>query len=364
MHHLYLSAYNKLSQLKALPVCKVAAGFDGFIDIISRPILSVSNDTKEYFPTISSFGKYITGKSSMSCSIEIDTIDKRIGGNMPNFISSLSSLGISCDCIGAFGYPDINNIFNSLGNNVFIKSVAEIGKCNALEFNDGKLFLADNNDLNKLDYKLLIERAGFDYIKEWITCSDMLALFNWSELPGISSVWRGLLDDILPHVLFENKKYMLIDISDCSKRPPAEIRQMGEMLNEFGKYYDVMLSLNLNELLCVNNAIGGTSKKAEEAGCNVYKSIKPCTLSVHLTDGVLLYENNDCMYVPTKKITSPKISTGGGDNFNAGLAFALICGLNYPESAAVANAESSFYVAHGRCASYDELLIYIKNMDI
>nr|WP_243140929.1 MULTISPECIES: PfkB family carbohydrate kinase [Lactonifactor] len=43
----------------------------------------------------------------------------------------------------------------------------------------------------------------------------------------------------------------------------------------------------------------------------------------------------------------PKLSTGGGDNFNAGLCFGLLQGLPLAESLRLGNATSGYYVRTG-----------------
>jgi len=366
MHPLYLSAYQKLSKANTPFSHKVAVGFDGFIDTISKPILSVSGGEKKYFPSITSFGEHILSKASLSCCIEMDTITKKIGGNMPIYASALSSFGVNCDCIGALGYPKTHELFLNLGKNIKITSIAEAGECNALEFDDGKVMLADNKEVNHLDFRLLRERVGKDKLIQWIEENDAFALFSWSELPGMTSVWRGFLDEILPGVHFQKEKYMIIDISDCSKRPPNEIREMGEMMKEFGQYFKVVFSLNLNENLLVSSAFGGNfagdPKNPEASGQFVYEALNPHALVIHLLDGVLLYEADGHTFLPTKRIVSPKISTGGGDNFNAGLSLALLMDMEYKEAIAVANATGSFYVANGKSATFQELLSYVSDM--
>jgi len=51
--------------------------------------------------------------------------------------------------------------------------------------------------------------------------------------------------------------------------------------------------------------------------------------------------------VPGRLEERPKLSTGGGDNFNAGLTWGLLQGFSLPEAAAFANAASGFFVAGG-----------------
>lgn len=361
MHDLYSMALKSLSEVNKKPQSKVAMGFDGFVDIISRPILSTEGG-KQYFPTISSFGDFISGKAALSCCIEMDTLIRKFGGNMPNYASSLSALGVRCDCIGAFGYPELNDIFLNLGKNASLTSVAEAGTCNALEFDDGKVMLADNSAINSLDYSLLLERVGKDKLVKWIEENDAFGLFCWSELPGMTSVWQGFLDEIFPMVKFQEKKLMVIDISDCSRRSASEIREMGGLMKSFGKYFKVVFSLNLNECMLVSSAFGKNTKEPKEAGQAVYEALAPHALVIHLLDGVMLFENAETLFLPTKRVASPKVSTGGGDNFNAGLSLALLKDMPLNQSVAVANAVSSYYVANGKSASYEELLPYIEQI--
>jgi len=366
VHELYTLALKSLTAIGAGAVDnphKVAVGFDGFIDIISKPILSTDGE-KQYFKTISSFGEFISSKAALSCCIEMDTLVKKFGGNMPNYASSLSALGVHCDCIGAFGYPEVNDIFLTMGENIAITSIAEAGTCNALEFDDGKVMLADNSEINLLDFTLLLERVGKERLVKWIESNDAFGLFCWSELPGMTSVWRDFLAEIFPRVKFQDRKLMVIDISDCSRRSAAEIREMCDLMKAFGKYFTVVFSLNLNECMLVSSALGKEESitDAEEAGRIIYQAIGPQALVLHLLDGVMLFEGDDILFLPTKRVASPKISTGGGDNFNAGLTLALLNGMAYGESVAVANAVSSFYVANGRSASFDELLSYIAEI--
>ena len=57
---------------------KVFAGFDGYVDLLVKPVRSGINDQKKYFETISEFGSYLKTKASKSCSIELQKIQKRL----------------------------------------------------------------------------------------------------------------------------------------------------------------------------------------------------------------------------------------------------------------------------------------------
>ena len=55
----------------------------------------------------------------------------------------------------------------------------------------------------------------------------------------------------------------------------------------------------------------------------------------------------------------PKISTGGGDNFNAGLCFGLLQGFSLRESLRLGNAVSGYYVRTGESPQLGELLDFM-----
>ena len=73
----------------------------------------------------------------------------------------------------------------------------------------------------------------------------MLAFFNWSELPGSTSIWQGYLRDVFPKL--SRRKQLFLDLSDCSQRPDSEIREAAGLIRQFSRYVDTVLSLNQNE---------------------------------------------------------------------------------------------------------------------
>ena len=356
MSEYYNSAYNFASGGGFNADFKVAAGFDGFLDSIAKPIRFSAQGAEEYFPTISSFGEYIASKASLSCSIELKRQTVKVGGNMPIYVSALSAFGCRSNCIGAFGYPNIHDMFLSLGDNIAVTSVSDAGVCSALEFNDGKVMLADNGGTNLIDYALLLEIVGKNGLVDWLDNADALALLNWSELPGMTSVWNGLLKEVLPSTNFGSKKLLLIDVSDCSKRSADDIRAMAEMTKQFSSYFTVVFSLNQNECTAICSALGldGASTLSGALASHI--------LVLHVLDGAFIYSAGIDEFVPTEKVEKPMTLTGGGDNFNAGLTLALLAGMSPCEATAVGNAASNFYVLNGRSASMHELLSNIKRI--
>jgi hypothetical protein len=238
---------SKLKNIQGMkPEISAVAGFDGFIDIITRPIASGCSATvKSYYNNISEFASFISQRAGSSSSIELVELNRKIGGNAPIFANALGRLGVSTTCIGAFGYPEPELIFEAISENCKIMSVARPGTCTALEFNDGKLMLASNGEINSMNWEMIIQRAGLSRIREIFEKSQLIGLFNWSETPMADDIWNGILTDILPFV--GNGKRIIFDFSDCARRDKNEILNMLNIVSRFGRKVSTTVSMNENE---------------------------------------------------------------------------------------------------------------------
>jgi sugar/nucleoside kinase (ribokinase family) len=64
--------------------------------------------------------------------------------------------------------------------------------------------------------------------------------------------------------------------------------------------------------------------------------------------------------ISTFHTPSPKLSTGGGDNFNAGYCFARLCSFDVRSSLVVAAAVAGFYVSNGSSPTRAEVVDFLK----
>ena len=180
---------------------QVVVGFDGFIDSLVYPVKTMQDEEHmEFFESIEGFGDFFRGKANKSCSIELYPVMKKMGGNAPIFGKAIASLGIVTKCIGAFGYPEIDEIFQGQEENLEMISIANPGICTALEFLDGKVMLAENQGIRELNYEILKKRVSMERIFEILEQSDVISLMNWSEVLGSESIWEGILTDMLPKI--------------------------------------------------------------------------------------------------------------------------------------------------------------------
>lgn len=346
-----------------LPSKVVTAGFDGFVDSIMRVIIQKNKvETPVYFRTIEEFGNYISGKSASGFSLETEETDKKLGGNMPIMANALSNLGANVNCLGAFGLPDKHPVFAAMHPDCHLYSFANPGYTTALEFTDGKIMLAEMKDLNHANWAVIKNAVGLPKIIELYNESELLCLLNWSELDGSNDIWQGLLKEVFTQPGFASKeKHLFFDLSDCSKRSDEEIKKALNLIGQFKKFCKVILSLNRNEASLIYKIAhkGDVTDNLECLGEKIYNAQKPDVLLVHTAKYALAW-NDTAMYKCDSFYTdNPKITTGAGDNFNAGYCTGLLSGLDLQQSLLLANIVSGYYVQNRSSPDMPRLLDYI-----
>jgi sugar/nucleoside kinase (ribokinase family) len=338
------------------------AGFDGFIDIITRPIAcGDSKAPKRYYNDIKEFSSFISKRIGVSSSVELDEIDCKVGGNAPIYSNALGCLGVSTTCIGAFGFPEVESIFKKISENCNIIPVAVPGKCTAIEFSDGKLMLALNGEINSLTWNKICRRAGLEKLIDAFAQSKLIGLFNWGEMPLADDIWLGILNDIVPNI--EGDKHVLFDFSDMARRKTKEIQAMLEIVKAYGAQFPTTISLNENEAKAVFEALGiDDNKPLPERGRQLREMIFAANIVFHYNNYTLGITENDVYRYDTFRITDPALTTGAGDNFNAGLSLGLLLGLELLDAIIIASSTSSYYVAYGHSPDLGSLIEFMKNM--
>lgn len=334
----------------------VTAGFDGYVDSILR----VRCPGDGFFSTLREFGEYIAGKSQKSCSLELHREAQKIGGNMPIFSHALSRLGVTVNCVGAMGYPEVVPLFKGLGESCRLFSVSNPGHCQALEFDDGKLMLADNEDIEQLDYGTMIHRCDREQLVSLFEKSQMIVLLNWSEMKGSLSLWRGLQKEIFPQ-LTPQKRSAFIDLSDCSTRSSQEILEAVKLIRSFGSCFDLSVSFNRNEAERVAEVGELVYDTVDDLAMQLYELLGCNRLIIHLVDGSYCVHQGHVHVQSNRHIEHPVLSTGGGDNFNAGFVYGLLRGLDCDECIAFAHGVSGYYVSHGHSPYPEELLSWMTD---
>lgn len=342
---------------------KVTLGFDGFIDSVVK-VIRYKDDQHpvSYFNSPHSFGEHITAKGDKNLSIELETITTKIGGNMPIMANAIAQMGPQVSCLGPLGYPDIHPIFRQMSPNCALQSYADPGLTKVLEFRTGKIMLAEMGNLNNIQWSFIKETIGIKTFLELFTKSDLISLLNWSELDNSTAIWNGLLTDVLPNATRSARPIGFFDLSDCSKRGESSIREAMNLLNAFSHYWDVVLSLNLNEAAIVCSVLTKRTAREDdvEQMCEqIFMNLKIDTVIIHSSKQAIARDNKLSVR-KTTFIKDPVISSGSGDNFNAGFCIGKLLGLETAVSLALGHTTSSLYMLSAHSPSVKQVLEFLE----
>lgn len=341
------------------------AGFDMVIDSVVRAVKKKNdNCPSTYFETIEEFGKHLISKKNMSCSIEIELQQEKIGGNMAIFSNSLGNLGIVTHCIGSMGYPKTEPVFLEMNENCILHSVGRTGQCNALEFNDGKVMLSSMDNLKEVTWESISEKLGMEAVKRYFGDSQLAALLNWSEMPGSIVLFQAVFDNCIKPGKKDKRKWLLMDLSDASRRSEKELLDALSLGEQFADYRTTVFSMNENECRLIYRALFRRDAiNHREMGQKISQKLQIDYLILHLSHCAYGYTRETVIKEEGYFTPTPKLSTGGGDNFNAGLCFGLLHGLTLEESLHLGNATSGYYVRTGMSPNIRQLWDFIKNSE-
>lgn len=335
---------------KPLENKKITVGFDGCCDVLVRLIRNIDTQTSEktYFSLIKEFGEYIIDKQGKSCSIGFEEQSKKIGGNAPILANALGALGIKTNVIGTLGYPEINEVFLQMSDNCTLFSYDDIQTATALEFSDGKIIFSPQHIFNKRVWDNIKKIIGTSNVKPLFFNADVIALVNWSELNYATELWGDLYSEFEQAGEIEKQKYVFIDLADCSRNQVPDRVQIIEDICRFSKFRKVVLSVNENEA----NVLYKTFFDQQEndylkIGERLMGKFGFDILIIHTRRESFTFMEKDIIQIPTFFIDNPQISTGGGDNFNAGFILGLTLGADMETCSVLGNALSSYYITSG-----------------
>lgn len=333
-------------------------GFDGFIDKIFR--IKRNNDT--FFEKASQFGDYILEKKGNNFSLEIEEITTKIGGNAVILANALGKLGIKNDLIASLGFPKINPLFEEIYSNTGFYSYAEPGIAYAHEFSDSKIMLAENGALNSINWENLKTLIGFEKLINLFEINDLYCLVNWSEILGITSIWEGILFEILPKIYGNKERIAFFDLADCSNKEPTDLRNILKVISAFSKYTKVILSLNKNETETVFKVLFPLENlNFEEKGKKIFDSLQIDKLIIHHSKESFCVSKNEIVCSKTYWLENPFISTGAGDHFNAGFCTAILNNFSIENSLQFANATAHLYISNGQSPNFNRVSYFIEN---
>jgi hypothetical protein len=345
---------------------EITIGIDSAIDKIVRVVHSKSQENeKVFFTDIAQFGNHIVSKSGVSCGIEISERFIKLGGNAPIMSNALGTLGVKVNCVSPLGLPEIDPIFKSLSSNCDLYSIGNPACTTAIEFEDGKIMLAQVESLDKVDWKTMKEVLGLEQIKSFFDKSNLIGLVNWSCMINFNNIFEGILTEVLAEHKVNKSQIVFFDLSDFSKRGRQDICQATELVTKFNDHYKVILGLNENEAILVFKALLDEAVPEDllALGQKIFDHLNVDDLVVHTLTSSIAWNKDSVVQIPSLYVREPKLSTGGGDNFNAGLCFGQLLGLDLEGSLYAANATSGYYVRNAQSPSIDNLIETLENWD-
>ena len=303
------------------PEQKAIFGFDAFIDRISHHVSGLGDGT---IGSMTELGSRLIARDNKSGAVFLEDVQELIGGNAPNTAKTLGTLGANVTCICALGYPHTKEVFLPLEEYCRLISYAEPGTCLAVELGQSKLFFSHNGEMEDITWDAFCARLGKDRLLKKYADADLIGLFNWGELSSTQRIWDGMLEDIFPH-LPHGARTLFFDFSDISARSDADLKKLKETLTKFRQYGKVYVSANQLESRLLN---GG--QWVQDGICDIFIT--------HGKTEAALIGQDEAISLPTRFQPAPKRLTGGGDSFNAGFCYALMCSLDHKSCLMVANA--------------------------
>ncbi len=342
-------------------------GFDGFVDTIVE-VVDKRHSFAEYsrIETIADFGARISRAAGLSTNIEFVPKTQKLGGNGPIMANAMLSLGVKVSYIGALGKPTINPVFQNLVDGCErVVSLAEPGLTDAVEFSDGKVMLGKITSLNDITWQALVDALGEEQIKALFTSADLVATVNWTMIPYMNDIWEKLLA-ILPANDSPDRPIFFVDIADPEKRKAEDIRAAMELVGRFNSIYRVALGLNRKEATEVAEVLGlklsasAAQVSLEEITRALAEALNIWCLMVHPTDSAAAVIDGQYAYTVGPYTSKPRLTTGAGDNFNAGFCLGLLLGLSLEECLMLGTANSGFYVRNMHSPSFAELKGFVE----
>lgn len=345
---------------KINPSDQVLIGFDGFIDEILEVVNErISKSRYTRIDSIKQFSERIGQAANLSANLELVTQQVKIGGNGPIMANAMLSQNYKVSYIGALGKPEIDPVFWEFAKNcTFVHSITNPGYTNALEFADGKLMLGKMNHLDEVNWKELTKIIPIQKLEEILTGTKLIASNNWTMLSGMNEILKGL-KDILSKI--KTNPFFFIDLADPQKRTKADIREVLEIIHDLAICSRVILSMNKRESALIAEILDVNEEDIVERTAAIRNKLDVDYIVVHPVEGAAVANENIKVWVNGPYTPNPKITTGAGDNFNAGFCNGLLSGLNPNEALIAGVFTSGYYVRNAKSPNREELIEFIES---
>jgi len=342
---------------------KLLVGFDGFIDEIIH-VVDQREDLDNYtrIGSITDFSERIAEAAGLSSNIELVQSQVKLGGNGPIMANALKYQDYEITYIGCLGENEIHPIFHN-----FISGLKEVhtlgnpGHTDALEFNDGKIMLGKLKTLSEINWQKLMERISREDLIEMIRNSALIAITNWTMLPGLTSIMEGI-NEILNDITVS--PVIFIDLADPQKRTRSDIIEVLNTISRLESNTRVILGLNKRESAAIAEILDIKDEIITARASSIRKELELSAVVIHPVDGAAVATHDITEWISGPFTSNPLITTGAGDNFNAGFCNGWLCGFSAAECLLLGGSTSGFYVRNGYSPNREELINFMKDWSV
>lgn len=335
----------------------VLAGFDGFVDEIIH-VVDKRKNPEEYqrIKDIPGFANRIASGAGLSANVELVPTQIKLGGNGPIMANALIAQGHDVSYIGALGKTVINPVFDEfVGNCKQVISLTDPGHTDALEFMDGKIMLGKMNNLVEVNYENLIDRLPADKLAELIEASDLIAFTNWTMLSNLNGIIEGFGEIIKKG---KKKPKVFLDLADPKKRTDDDIRGVLKIISAIPT--ETVLSMNLSESTIISLVLGIKEEEILSRAIQIREKLGITGVVIHPLNGAAIAHEKESVWVEGPYTKEPKLTTGAGDNFNAGFCNGWMAGFDPGLCLAMGVCTSGYYVREEGSPSRKNLLDFMK----
>ncbi len=403
-------ARSAAERLDLAPCVPALVGFDGFIDSIYHIVdqrRDMSPEGYERLKTITAFAARAASAAGKSANIEMVLKETRAGGNGPLISSGLHGLGSRVTYIGAVGIRGASSQGSAMASGTDasrdawsihpiygdfarccerVVPIGRPGTTDALEFDDGKLMLNHSEAVQEITWERLSSVVGLSALIEYFRASRLIGLTTWSLMGGVSGVWQGLMERVLPVIRGDGEaRRVFVDLADPTRRPDTDLRDVLALLRRMDSLLSggVTLGLNLSEAERVAGVMGcmrsiaydpvsgarelaAFGEQVRALAVELRERIGVSCVVVHPREGAAAARRDGGLassaWVEGPFVREPKLSTGAGDHFNAGFAFGQSAEMGLEECLALGVATSGAYVRDGGSAPRERIIELLRTM--
>ena len=345
-------------------------GLDGFVDEIVHLVdkrLDYANYTR--IPTIAEWGARISRAAGLSTNMEMVTVQTKLGGNGPILSNALLEYGVELTYVGNLGKPDIHPVFKPMAEKAkAVYSLANPGHTDAAEFEDGKVMLGKHFTLKEITWDAMKDAmGGAPGIAKVADECHLFGMENWTMLPHMSSIWQGMINEVFPLMKRTGEKPLaFFDLADPEKRAKEDIHAAMKLIGQFEQKFRAVLGLNEKELYEIADVFDITYENdqspatLQKTTLAVYEKMGIHCLVVHPVHTACCVIGGQYYDVSGPYCAKPVLTTGAGDNFNAGFCLGLSLELEPLQALQLGVSTSGFYVRNAHSPTFDQVIDFIN----